>query len=64
MNYITTKEVSEKWGITTRRVTKLCKEGRIDGALMMGNIWVIPKDSPRPEQFVRGRKKQKNEQEL
>ncbi|SHI21733.1 hypothetical protein [Desulfosporosinus lacus] len=33
MNYITPKEASQKWGISERRIQKLCEEGRIDGEL-------------------------------
>jgi hypothetical protein len=30
--FMTTKEASEKWDITERRINVLCKEGRIPGA--------------------------------
>lgn len=42
MNYITTKEVAAKWGITDRMVLYHCTLGRIDGAVKMGNTWLIP----------------------
>jgi len=48
MNYITTKEVAEKWGISDRRVLQYCNAGRIEGAVKMGNTWIIPKDAKKP----------------
>lgn len=45
---ITASEAAEKWGITKRRVQKLCSEGRIYGAEKHGNIWMVPTDAPRP----------------
>ncbi len=32
MEYLTVKEIAEKWGISGRRVNLLCNEGRIEGA--------------------------------
>lgn len=54
MDYITTKEAAEKWGISDRRVLQYCNEGRIKGAVKMGNTWLIPKSAERPAD---GRKK-------
>lgn len=48
MNYISTKETSEKWGISDRRIRVLCKEGRIEGAVKFGRNWSIPEDAPKP----------------
>ncbi|WP_333593973.1 DNA-binding protein [Anaerospora hongkongensis] len=49
MEYITAQEAADKWGITRRRVQILCSEGRIDGAIKMANLWVIPKEAEKPE---------------
>ena len=38
-----------KWNITRRRVATLCKEGRIEGAVLKGKTWLIPDDAPKPE---------------
>ena len=46
--YMTTKEVSEKWGITERRINVLCKEGRISGAYKENNRWFIPNNVSKP----------------
>ena len=56
MNYTTTDEIASKWGITKRRVTKLCNEGRVKGAVLMGRTWIIPKDTPKPKEQKRGPK--------
>ena len=58
MDFLTSSEIAEKWGISSRRVTILCNEGRIDGAIMKGNIWLIPSNSLKPIEKQRGRKKQ------
>ncbi|WP_157608242.1 DNA-binding protein [Ruminobacter sp. RM87] len=34
---------------TRRRVSKLCSEGRIKGAVLKGNTWLIPSDTQKPE---------------
>ena len=48
MEWITTKEAAELWGITTRRVQILCDRGRVNGVERLGDIWVIPKGTPKP----------------
>lgn len=49
MEYITTKEASQKWGISTSRITLLANEGRIPGAYRLGKSWLIPATSTKPE---------------
>jgi len=48
MKYISTKEASEKWGISDRRIRVLCNEGRIDGTIKIGRNWSIPADAIKP----------------
>lgn len=48
MEFLTTTEMAEKWEISRRRVTTFCKEGRIEGAVLKGNTWLIPKDTIKP----------------
>jgi len=48
MNFLSAAEVAVNWGISKRRVTILCKEGRIPGAEIVGNMWLIPKDAKKP----------------
>ena len=57
MNYISVKAASEKWGISERRIQKLCEENRIDGTEKFGRAWMIPKDAEKP---VDGRMKTRN----
>ena len=48
MDYITVMEAATKWGISRRRVQKLCDEKRIDGVLRFGQSYMIPKDTEKP----------------
>lgn len=45
---MTVKETAEQWGITERRVSLLCSEGRIEGAYKAGRSWRIPLDAQKP----------------
>lgn len=49
MEYLTTAEFAEKWKISQRRVAIYCKEGRIEGAVLKGRIWLIPECTKKPE---------------
>ena len=49
MDIMTLKEASMKWNISVRRIAVLCKEGRIIGAEKIVGIWLIPKNSKKPE---------------
>lgn len=46
--YMTAQEAANKWNISARRVQRLCKEERIDGALSVGRVWLIPKNAQKP----------------
>ena len=48
MEYISVKEASQRWGITTRRVQMLCNRKRIEGAMRIGNMWIIPAQATKP----------------
>lgn len=48
MEYIISAEMSEKWGITSRRISVLCAEGRIEGAIKKGKTWLMPSDTKKP----------------
>lgn len=48
MDYITAKDASEKWGISERRIQKLCEEGRIDRVVRFSKVWAIPKNAEKP----------------
>lgn len=55
--YMNISEASSKWGVSTRRVQVLCKQGRIAGASKFGREWAIPidADKPRDNRFVSGK---------
>ena len=48
LSYISAKEAAEKWNISQRRVSVLCSENRINGAMMVGNMWIIPSNAEKP----------------
>jgi len=48
MTYLKVSEAARKWGISDRRVRKLCAEGRISGVVRKGNLYLIPDDAVRP----------------
>ena len=49
MEYLTAAQTAEKWNISRRRVSKLCSEGRIEGAKLMGKVWLVPENAKKPE---------------
>ena len=46
--FITLTEAAEKWELSTRRVRKLCEEGRVEGATKFGRSWAIPTSTKKP----------------
>ena len=48
MDWMTTQEAAEQWGLTMRRVQALCEANKVDGAVLLSRIWVIPKGTPKP----------------
>ena len=48
MGYLTAKQFAELWGITERRIIKLCSENRISGARKTGMVWEIPEETLKP----------------
>ena len=59
MDYLTSAECAKKWNVSQRRVAIYCKEGRIEGAVLRGRMWLIPEGAKKPED---PRKKKKKEQ--
>ena len=49
MEYMSCPEAAKKWGVSERRVQKLCEENRISGISKLGNMWLIPKDAEKPK---------------
>ena len=48
MRFLKIEEIATKWGISSRAVQLLCKEGKIIGAQRFGRAWMIPEDAVRP----------------
>lgn len=48
MDYMSVKDTAYKFGLSERRVQKLCEMHRIDGAQMISGVWVIPADVEKP----------------
>ena len=48
MEYLPIQEFTDKWKISNRRIQILCRQGRINGAKMIGNMWIIPENAVRP----------------
>ena len=48
MEYMEVRKAAEDWGLQERRVTALCRLGRIEGAKKVGKLWLIPSDAEKP----------------
>ena len=48
MNYIKVSQAAEKWGISARRVRVLCAEGKVEGAIRKGKLYMIPENAQKP----------------
>ena len=46
--YLTTKEAAAKWHISQRRVLVFCQNNRIPELNRIGNMWLIPSETPKP----------------
>ena len=49
MRYLSISQTSEKWGLSGRRIQRLCAEGRIPGAMKVGAYWAIPEKAEKPK---------------
>jgi len=49
MEFLSIRQLSAKWGISTRRIQILCAEDRIPGAMRVDSTWVIPADAEKPK---------------
>ncbi|MCQ1529716.1 helix-turn-helix domain-containing protein [Lutispora saccharofermentans] len=56
MDFISVQEAATQWGISERRIQKLCEENRIPGVVRFSRMWLIPKDAKKP---IDGRVRQK-----
>ena len=45
---IRAKDAAEKWELTERHITGMCREGKIPGAVKRDGHWYVPEDAARP----------------
>ena len=48
MNYIKVSEAAEKWGISARRARILCAEGKVEGVIRKGKLYMVPENAIKP----------------
>ena len=48
MEFMTTNDAVKKWSISERRIRQLLQDGRIEGAVKVGNNWNIPINANKP----------------
>ena len=53
--YMTAKEAAEKWNVSLRWVQRLCKMNRIENAMNINRIWLIPTDTKKPPKLKTGK---------
>ncbi len=45
MKYLSTTEIAKIWGVSRKTVTRYAADGKIEGAYLVGNTWMIPADA-------------------
>ena len=61
VEYISTKEIADRWGITSACVSAKCAAGQIPGAYKKGRTWLIPSEAKRPiDKRVNSEKKEEH----
>ena len=48
MSYMDVKTAADRWELTERRITTLCRDGRIAGVKKEAGLWLIPDDAEKP----------------
>lgn len=59
MDFMTSADAAKLWNLSQRRIQCYCKSGKIEGAIIVGNRWLLPKDAKKPEE-KKGRPRKKN----
>ena len=49
MEYISVVEFADKYGVSERTVRNYCAKGKIEGAVLIGKTWSLPKDALLPQ---------------
>ncbi|TGY95824.1 DNA-binding protein [Petralouisia muris] len=58
--YMTAQEAAEKWNVSLRWVQRLCKENRVEGALNVNRVWLIPQNTVKPDDARKNKNISKN----
>lgn len=53
MAYMTLKEASVKWGVSSRQVNYYCVEGCIPGGMKTAGVWLLPTNIEKPVDWYR-----------
>lgn len=48
MENMSAPQAAEKWGISERRIQRLCLENRVEGAIKFSRVWAIPTTTEKP----------------
>jgi transcriptional antiterminator len=62
MDYLSAHQLADKWGISQRMVQRYLKAGRIDGAVRIGPVWMIPAAAIKPEDGRKNNRRQPKKQ--
>lgn len=63
MQYLSIRRISEKWGLSAKKVNVLCSEGRIEGTIKIGSYWAVPATAEKTKDGrIKSRKYIKNTQ--
>jgi AraC-like DNA-binding protein len=54
LEYMSVREAAGSWGLSERRVHKLCKDGRVAGVIRFGRSWGIPGGTEKPGDARKG----------
>ena len=49
MEYIKVSKAAEKWGLSPRIARILFAEGKIDGVIRRGKLYIIPENAEKPQ---------------
>ena len=56
MEYISVVDFANKYGVSERTVRNYCAKGKIEGAVLIGKTWSVPKDALLPQRSSHKRK--------
>lgn len=48
MEYMSIDDAAKKWGLSTRSIQLMCANGRVEGAMRLSRVWMIPTDAKKP----------------